>query len=371
LPIPIIAFDEAGNTGSNLLDQNQPCFSLTSVCLSEDDARKVLQPVSSTQANEVHFSKLKRRIDGREGIIAVLQSPLLKSSTAKIFVVNKRFMVVTKIVDLLIESLLYENGIDLYDRGGNIALANLLYYCTPTFCGSPDFERILDRFLKLVRKKSNSAITEFYGAVSDCRARCGKYQNFQEIFDILTATRTRVGDYLPEWSPTELDPALSTFMSLSSAWSDQLGEVFSVIHDDSKPIAFDKDLVEALMDSNGQDVRVGRDRRTGPLFIRATGITLVNSKDFAQVQVADLLAGASAYLFAGYERVAADSEFHKAVESSLPKELIYGAIWPAPEVDPEALETDSPFKGETEARIGHEIAKRVYFDDRGKPRRRA
>ena len=50
------------------------------------------------------------------------------------------------------------------------------------------------------------------------------------------------------------------------------------------------------MDPSGPNIRVGMDRRVAPLFIKATGVSLVDSQDSKQIQVADILAGATSYL---------------------------------------------------------------------------
>ncbi|WP_435249978.1 DUF3800 domain-containing protein [Vibrio sp. nBUS_14] len=54
--IPDIYLDESGNTGSNLLDDNQPVFTLASCQLSDDDAKKLIELVGSN-ANTNFISK--------------------------------------------------------------------------------------------------------------------------------------------------------------------------------------------------------------------------------------------------------------------------------------------------------------------------
>ena len=39
---PVVAFDESGNSGGNLIDQDQPVFVLASVHVSEADANVVV-----------------------------------------------------------------------------------------------------------------------------------------------------------------------------------------------------------------------------------------------------------------------------------------------------------------------------------------
>ncbi len=369
MSIPVVAFDEAGNTGANLLDPAQPCFALASVHLSDEEAKAILQPVSGGQAEEAHFASLKRRKAGRKGILKVLQSSLLTEERVKIFLVRKPYLVITKLVDLLVEELVYRQGIDLYERGRNIAVANVLYYGIPACCGKSSFRGLQQSFIDMIRIKSNSAISSFFNAVNSAKQKCSNPRLAIHLHQI-GATRGIVQDHLTNWSHTELDPAIPSLLYISSLWSDQFGQPFSIIHDCSKPIAFEKDFVEALMDPDGPDIQVGRDRRVSPLFLKATGISFVDSGDSKQVQVADILAGAASYVGIGSIHAKVNHEFLQGVRVSLRSELIAGGIWPTPKVTPSELGTDIDFKGESEARVGAEIAKRIYFDSQGRPKRR-
>ena len=324
MPPLMVAFDEAGNTGANLLDSDQPCFALSSVYYTNDEAEKILSAAATGQASEVHFAGLKKRSSGRRKVLGILNSPLLTPEKAKIFLVYKPYLVITKIVDMLIEDLLHRDGIDLFENGANIALSNVLFYCIPAFCGENAFQKIQQAFIEMVRTKKNAEIMNFYSAVYEARKRC-KSSQFVPQLKTITRTREILRNNLSNWRHTDLDPALPCFMNLAGAWSDQFGEAFSILHDDSKPIDFDRDLIESLMDPNAEDIRVGRDRRTTPLFIKSTGITFVDSKVVKQVQVADILAGATAYLGYGSVGLPVESDFHRDIGAVIQK-LIVGSI---------------------------------------------
>ena len=138
----IVAFDESGNSGANLLDSEQPVFVLSSVHFTDDEAGNLIE----TNSDEMKFSKLKRSSKGKRKIINILNSELLNDDIVLVSAVHKRFMVITKMVDLLIEPMLYKSGFDLYERGANIAMANMLYFCMPAFIGSEAFEAIQTAF---------------------------------------------------------------------------------------------------------------------------------------------------------------------------------------------------------------------------------
>ncbi len=129
--IPTIYFDESGNTGSNLLDNDQPVFTLASCDFSQKEADRLLQLIGSRAESELHFKRLKRNKAGQDGIIRMLRDPAVNPTRVKINVFLKRFMVTSKIVDLLIEHMLHLRGFDLYINGQNIALSNMLFICFP------------------------------------------------------------------------------------------------------------------------------------------------------------------------------------------------------------------------------------------------
>ena len=115
---PLIAFDEAGNSGGNLLDPEQPTFVLASVHLSDEETNALLPP----RAGEYKFATLKRSAPGREAILDFLNSPILTEDRYLVSGFHKKFMAVTKMVDMLVEPLTHRDGINLYERGANIGL---------------------------------------------------------------------------------------------------------------------------------------------------------------------------------------------------------------------------------------------------------
>jgi|SRR6266852_5378374 len=127
-----IALDEAGNTGADLLNSEQPVFVLASVSLSREKADTILEGIRTGQTRELKFARLKKSESGRRRIIRFLAAPELNTSNVITTFIHKRFMIVTKIVDLLVESLAHEDGLDLYKDGATIAfLISTFIACRP------------------------------------------------------------------------------------------------------------------------------------------------------------------------------------------------------------------------------------------------
>lgn len=339
---PAVSFDESGNTGQNLLDANQPHFVLVAVHFAPDEARALIDLVGS-RAQELHGTDMKRRGGGRGRLMKFLESPLLSPARVKIAIAHKEFMVVAKIVDLLVEPLALRRGIDLYDRGANIAMANMLYACMPVLCGVASFETLLAAFVRMIRQKDDPGINAFYAAIRETR-ECCRSDEFARNLDLLSNTGAVVRDVLDSLATTEntqLDPAVPLFISLCAAWGDQLGVEFDVLHDRSKPIERLRPELERFMDKRMSEVTVGNDRRMVKLPLKATGITPVDSELAPQVQLADLVAGLCA---ASLKHPAGDPEMASLAEERC-KPLVVDGIWPTTDVTPEALETERVTEG--------------------------
>jgi hypothetical protein len=72
--LPIVAFDESGNTGENLLDQLQPIYCLASVHIDESKAEALAKDLLLKGQKELRFASLRGSRRGREAIVAALTS---------------------------------------------------------------------------------------------------------------------------------------------------------------------------------------------------------------------------------------------------------------------------------------------------------
>ena len=141
-----VAFDESGNTGADLLNQQQPVFALASTCLSRDQANLILEPLTTPQTREIKFSRLRRTEAGRRRIIEFLSCSSLDPENTITTLFHKKYMIVTKVVDLLVENLAHEDGIDLYRGRGQ--------YC--------DVQLLLFLYAHLLRRRSDN---DFFASI--------------------------------------------------------------------------------------------------------------------------------------------------------------------------------------------------------------
>lgn len=337
---PFIAFDESGNTGQDLLNPNQPMFSLASVYLSDADTEEAINILTTQTGQEIKFSNLVRSTAGRQRVLSFLQSPYAKIDKAKIYVIHKRYMVVGKIVDLLIEPLAHRDGLNLYQQGCNIAMANLYYTCLPTVCGDDEFNDFLGKFVEMIRKKDRNSITEFYKSCGRMY-HSAKLPGFKNDLAVMLKSIEVIDEVLRASDATQLDPSVTSFVQHCAAWGSCLSHDFDVVYDESKPIRQQQTLLSLLMAKDEPEMQVGYDYRKMALPLKeATGINFGDSKTIKQLQVADVIAGASAYWARGFTEVKADRDFCESLEEYGIRSLVIGCLWPSADVTPQELGTE-------------------------------
>lgn len=336
--LPEIAFDESGNTGADLLNMEQPVFALASTSISRERADHLLAIVRTRQTREVKFSQLKRTETGRSRIINFLSSTELCSEYVRTTFFHKRFMVVTKIVDLLIETMAYEEGIDLYVDGANIATANLHFYCMPTFCGEGRTKAFLRCFVEMMREGTPKAIQRFYQSAWTLHQNSIDRDYAESLAPILISERL-INFILSSNDKNSIDPAIPAFVQHCSFWGEEFGGPFELVHDESKPIFQNKEMLEDLMSRGEQEQVIGYDRRKMIFPLRARGVTFGKSEDDPRLQIADLIASASAHWMSGLIRPPEKKDFWEALRGTNIARFGQDAIWPTPEVTPQELDT--------------------------------
>lgn len=350
---PTVAFDEAGHSGGNLLDPEQPVFVLASARLSENEAVELL----GSPGKELKFATLKRSKRGMEIILRILDSPLLSEDRFLISAFHKPFMIVTKIVDLLVEPLAHRDGVDLYERGANIAMANVFFFCLPVFLGRDTFETLCARFVGMVRAPSSKTVNAFYALIEEAY-HAHRHEEFAADLVLLLATRRIAEEYIEDCDSSDLDPSIPAFFEHASVWTGRLGSSFTIVHDQSKAIANQQVVLEAVMSTTEEPAAIGYDRRKMIFPISAVGIVFRDSKECPPLQVADLLASSAAYCLREAERLHRDEFAAQLLQTqALSAPLL--PLWPELKVSPEELGTAEVGGIDANNFIGEYVSKRL------------
>jgi hypothetical protein len=248
-------------------------------------------------------------------------------------------LVVTKIVDLLVETMAHMDGLDLYQDGANIALSNLHFYCKPVFCGKGPTEAFLRCFVAMIREQTTYAVQQFYGAAWALRKNSTDKKYAETLAPILLSEKL-IQDVLAHTDKNDLDPAIPAFFEHCSFWGEHFGGPFDLVHDDSKVIFQEKETPENLMTRGEEEHVIGYDRRKFVFPLRARRIRFGRSGEDARLRVVDLVASAGTYWMAGLIAAPPEKEFWEAITAGPLQKLVLDAVWPMPEVSSKGLGTE-------------------------------
>jgi len=329
--------DEHGNTGEHLLDPEQRVFTLASNDFSAQEATDLLAGLRTQSAAEVKFKTLRKTGAGRGKLLPWMFDPRLNGQRIAIFGIDKRFMALAKLFDLVMETLAHSAGIDLYEGGANIATANMLAGCLPTFCGETPTNAMLEAFVRLVRWRKPEDLEEYLRtgqALMDVCVDAETKEFLEPFFD-----RELVPEWLDNLPSYMMDPAIPSLFTITDAWGRRKVDRFEIVHDHSKPVLASEQLFSALVaHANEASHLVGYDRRTFLFPLRATRLRMGDSVAYPQLQIADVCSGLAAYWFRA-ELTQTHDDLSKAFVDAGGKSWIVGGIFRSEAVSPEDLGT--------------------------------
>lgn len=339
LKVVDVYLDESGNTGHNIADDRQPMFTLAGLKHSNQQASLLLDLLQCQSPLEAHFKNLKRRKAGQDGIVRLMKHSLINPDLVRVELIHKKFMITTKIVDLLIETMLHGYGHDLYVDGQNIALSNMLHYCMPAFCGQDKVDSMHKAFVLMVKSQGEDEINGFYSAVESLKDNSIN-EGFKSDIDLILATKGSIDEILYGIDKSALDPSIPAFFSQCVGWGVLHPRGFHVIHDDSKSIEQQREFLSLFMDWTQKSIELGYDRRKFKLPLKALSLRFSNSQGSPQLQVADIVASAVSYWSRCKEQGESEDYLFLALDELRINRLIAPtSIWPSLHVTPEELGT--------------------------------
>lgn len=343
---PSIYFDESGNTGPDLLNQQDPVFVLASCQFPMDLEHQLRQHFSSYRGSELKFTKLRTSARGRRAVLSFLNDELVCSETVGAFLMHKRHMIVTKYCDMVVEPSMRKFGFNFYENGLNIAMSNLLTIVMPTYLNPKTWDSFLSGFVRMVRDKSPDSLSNFK---TTAKLAYDYISSTDEMLATILkcAIDLRKDEFLPLIGQTELDPIVPAFYGLANIWGKKIGGLFQVCTDESKTMALERDRLMALANPELPEITQGFDRRKMTFPLKVAGVIAVDSKTQLQVQFADVIAGSIA---AGLRPGTNPNSFEaECAKTCLSKGFVVDGIWPSTDITPEELGTEqAPQEGEVD-----------------------
>jgi hypothetical protein len=293
----VVAFDESGHSGENLLDRQQPIYALAGVCLESKDADDLVSDLlKDRQASELKFAALRKHSSGRRVVLNALGSDHLVPTNRRLSVSEKGWFLAGKVIDLLIEPVTLSNFV-FYESGMHRLAADWLFFQAAEEVGAERWQGFLEVFVDAARSQRDDE----QAALAELSERLREIQGFEG-----TTTARILGpvpasvDYLTEQlsgpgAKDQLEPALTSLIGHIQDWSERLGEPFRVVHDDSKVIEAWIGEILRWSDPSIEPVSIESDVATFRLPLLATSIELTTSETTPAIQLADIVAGAAAW----------------------------------------------------------------------------
>ncbi|BDU25167.1 hypothetical protein FLGSB24_19110 [Flavobacterium sp. GSB-24] len=289
-----IYFDEAGNSGQNLLDKNQPVYIVVSHNFSLEESEKLLSPLK-TVSDEIHFNKIKKYPKYQKPIQTILNDPLINYDRIKIAYYNKKFALCAHLVDQLVETSLHHSNLEYYENGLNIMFAHSLYLQTEFFALKSKYLELLELFQKMIRTKDTTSINDFYSKADEIFNAIVEEGEKNFFFPILKS-KDYIEEILESINKFSIDLALPSIILLSDIWHKKENVVINIIHDESKQVEFWKKFISYLSNDVTQDkIDVGFDNRKIIYPLQINSIETVDSKHNIQIQLSDLIGSSFAY----------------------------------------------------------------------------
>lgn len=289
-----VYIDDCGNTGADLLNKDQPYFVLASLNFNPDQCRELkLKHFRDVKSSELKYSALKRNKNHQERIVNFLNDIKGRTDSAAAAIVDKKYALLLRLVDLLIEPILFEDGLDFYKDGLNIAFSNTLCICMKGFKGVGFLEDFLGRFQRMIRSPSEVTFERFFEIVFD-KSIPPELDNL--LFPIKQFYERNGVQKISQLSANDLDLSLTSGLWLAGYWSETLDEPFVFIHDKSCQLSKNIEQWEKIVDPENREAVIGYDVRKIKFPLRVSFTYLENSRDHAGLQLVDILAGSLAHI---------------------------------------------------------------------------
>jgi len=335
-----IFVDESGYTGPNLLDSAQPVIAVASFrcddATCEDYKRRIF---GGSASSELKYSSLSKTVGGRKKVISFLKELAEAPGLVKVAMAHKKYAVIGKMVDLIIEPAMRMDGMDLYDRGGNLALTNVMF----ALLGQGSHDRLLGLFQNMILTLDPVDLHDFS---SELFERQFENDELNSFIDLFRASLAKLGSSVLIDPSRTLDLAFTLNFTLASLWRRDIREEDGIrfVHDVSSIMEFNKAIWNAAVDRTIPKQEIGYDTRTHKFPVAVTETVSVDSKSSIGVQLADVISGASAAMGrALLKEEAARTEYENELIDIVNSDRVFKySVWPSDNVTPETLGTMGP-----------------------------
>ncbi len=290
-------FDESGFTGYNLLDSTQPIFAIASTDIDEEAAEKILtDSFPKYQGPEFKFSNIWNS-NNKKNLIKFSSKIEKYSDNSFVWMIDKKFAVLTKAVDFLIEPLITNAGYNFYANGFCWKYANYIHFGLTEIAAPDHYDTLVRTYQTFSRDPSRERLKELQSQLNIMASSAD--EPVRIFFEQMAHGASLFDEFhnLEQFKSTN-EFHVSCMVAIIAYWRQRYSEDFSVIHDASSIFFRNKDVWESITSSDVPDQShpLG-DGTTVQFPLRVTSTNPIDSAESIQVQFCDVLAGLTTRVF--------------------------------------------------------------------------
>jgi hypothetical protein len=328
MPTKTLYFDESGFTGYNLLDETQPFFVISSTDIEPSEAEEILKRAfPSYRGEEFKFSNIWKTRAKADLVTLAKNAPALKGRAFS-WMTDKRFAVLGKMVDFLIEPWTTKQGYDFYADGFCWKYANYIHHGLTTLAPQELYDSLVEVYQAFSRDPSDDTLAalQFRLAVMVASHDDGPVKMTLEQMSIGANAFERFHDLSTFGGSIDLH--VTTMLALVCHWRRHHADDFSAIHDKSAHFFRHRETWELITSPEAPPgLHTGGDGVDVEFPLRVVSTEAVDSKDNYSVQLCDVLAGLKAKIF-DKRIVGDDRELLNQVIRAGASELQYNGVRP-------------------------------------------
>jgi hypothetical protein len=287
-----IFFDESGFTGEALLDPVQPHFVIASSIIKDAAAKKLLEAAfPDYQGPEYKFRNIWSRERSRKRLVEFCGRLGEFNSSLFVWQVDKKFCVLTKMIDYLMEPLAHAAGQNFYQNAYAYKLANYVHFGL-THVGSPElYDAAVNTYYDFARDPTDASLVGMQNRLKLLENSAPEELRFFFRSCWLGATLFHKF-YDIEAFKGNLEIYLTSMLKSVGHWSLKASTPLRLFHDQSNAFFAQRELWRAITSpdvppqfhpvANGPAIPF-------PLPIKMS--EAVDSKTSAAIQLCDIVAG--------------------------------------------------------------------------------
>lgn len=366
-----ISIDESGFNGEDLLgftlrpEYESRAFVLATLAMDEEECHELkAKYFGNVQARSLKHTNLARRPSRQALVLAYMRELALRPEKVRIYVAHKRFCLIRKLVDLVVERVFHDDGLDIYEDRHDIQLASAIHFLLPVFDGRSYLDGLLAAFQNMMRDRTQSSLNGFATALGSKVLREESRQILAPVFEFVR--RHDAASFFQPSHKNSLDLSFTLALCLVSAWRGALGPDIPIrlVHDRSSNMAKQSSWWEFLNHPDRPEfVEAASRKMVFPAAIDET--VFVDDKDSVGVQLADVAAGAAhrASTWSARGQDPSDAYARELMEiiGTYPDEMVL-PMWP----DEDVLTGKLPLAGLDASRsLDYFIARAAEFTEQG------